>query len=152
MKIEELIREQLDRKIVKFRSLESVTIPQAGWVYSIRKSLNMSLRQLGNRLSITPQSAKDIETREKQASISLKALKEVANALDMHFVYGFVPKNKSLKNMIERRAEELAIEIVERTYIQMGLEDQEVSKDRLKKAVRDKKEELINKTPRYLWD
>ncbi len=70
----------------------------------------------------------------------------------MHLVYGFVPKEKSLKKMIEKRAEELAIEIVERTSMQMSLEDQKVTKDRMKKAIRDKKQELIDKTPRYLWD
>jgi len=148
----ELIREQLDEKISKYRSLERDTSPPYGWIYSIRQGLNMSMRQLGLRLSITPQSVKDIEEREKSGSITIKALKELARALDMHFVYGFVPKEKSLKNMIEKRAEELAMEIVERTSMQMSLEDQKVTKDRIKKAIRDKKQELIDKTPRYLWD
>ncbi len=152
MNTKELIREQLDRKINKYRGLERAPAPSNGWIYSIRQGINMSLRQLGQRLSITPQSVKEIEEREKSGSISLKGLQEVARALDMHFVYGFVPKEKSLKNMIEKRAEELAIEIVERTSVQMSLEDQKITKDRAKKAIRDKKLELIDKTPRYLWD
>ena len=152
MNTRELIREQLDERISDYRGLERDTAPSKGWIYAIRQGLNMSLRQLGQRLSITPQSVKDIEEREKSGSISLKALKEVARALDMHLVYGFVPKEKSLKRMIEKRAGELAMEIVERTSIQMSLEDQKVTKDRMQKAIRDKKLELIDKTPRYLWD
>ena len=56
MKKQKLIMEQLDRKIVKYRGLEKIVIPPTGWIYSIRQALNMSLKQLGNRLSITPQS------------------------------------------------------------------------------------------------
>ncbi len=121
MNTRELIREQLDERISDYRGLERDTAPSRGWIYAIRQGLNMSLRQLGERLSITPQSVKDIEEREKSGSISLKALKEVARALDMHLVYGFVPKKKSLKKMIEKRAEELAMEIVERTSTNINL-------------------------------
>ena len=68
MKEQDLIRRQLDQKISKFKSLEDLVIPPSGWVYSIRKALNMSLRQLGKRIGITGQSVKEIETRERHGS------------------------------------------------------------------------------------
>lgn len=152
MKTKKLIRDQLDKKIVKYSNLDEVVVPPEGWIYSIRQGINMSLRQLGQRLSITPQSVKEIEEREKNGAISIKVLKQVAAALDMKFVYGFIPSEKTLEGMIEKRAEELAISIVERTSIQMGLEDQENSPDRIEKAIKEKAAELKNDMPKMLWD
>jgi predicted DNA-binding mobile mystery protein A len=152
MKKRKLIQAQLDKKLVQFNNLEKIAVPPNGWIYSIRQGINMSLRQLGNRLSITPQSVKEIEEREKTGSISLKVLKQVASALDMYFVYGFIPRDKTLAKMVEKRAFELAHQIVERTSIQMNLEDQKISEIRLKEAVKEKAEELTKEIPSILWD
>ena len=152
MNKKKLIQEQLDRKIGQFSNLDKIVIPPNGWIYSIRQGLNMSLRQLGQRLSITPQSVKEIEEREKNSSISLKVLKQVALALNMKFVYGFIPMDKTLEKMVERRAEELATQIVERTSIHMNLEDQKISKERFRNAIKEKTEEFIKELPRILWD
>ena len=152
MKTKKLIREQLDNKIARFKDLENVVIPPQGWIYSIRQGINMSLRQLGQRMSITPQSVKEIEDREKNGTISIKVLKQTAAALDMKFVYGFIPKEKTLEGMIQKRAEKLARSIVERTSNQMDLEDQKVTSERLKKAIKDKAAELKDETPKLLWD
>ncbi len=152
MKNNKIIIEQLDRKIIGLKKLGEMVVPPNGWIYSIRKALNMSLRQLGKRLNITPQSVKEIEEREKNGTVSLKVLKQVAKALDMKFVYGFIPNDKSLEKMVEKRATELAKEIVLRTSTQMYLENQKVSDDRLKKAIKEKAEELKNEIPRILWD
>jgi len=152
MKTKKLIRDQLDNKIVKFNNLIEVVVPPEGWIYSIRQGINMSLRQLGNRMSITPQSVKEIEEREKNGTISIKVLKQVAAALDMKFVYGFIPSEKTLEGMIEKRAEKLAKSIVERTSIQMGLEEQKNTPERIEKAIKEKTEELKNDMPKLLWD
>jgi len=152
MKKKKLIREQLDKKIIKFNDLQDLVVPPSGWIFSIRQGINMSLRQLGQRLSITPQSVKEIEEREKNGTISIKVLKQVASALNMKFVYGFIPKEKTLEKMIKARAEKLARIIVERTSVQMGLEDQRASQERLEKAIKEKTEELENEIPKILWD
>ena len=127
-------------------------MPPEDWIYSIRQGINMSLRQLGQRMSITPQSVKEIEDREKNGTISVKVLKQVASALDMKFVYGFIPSEKTLEGMIEKRAAELAKSIVERTSIQMGLEDQKNTPEIIEKAIKEKAAELKNETPKLLWD
>src|ERR1700679_147520 len=95
-----LILRQLDKKLKAFQPLQGA-MPTKGWVSVIRKTLNMSLRQLGDRMSITPQSIRDIEKRETEGTISLKALREAAEALDMTLVYGFIPKDGSLEKMID---------------------------------------------------
>jgi predicted DNA-binding mobile mystery protein A len=147
-----LLIEQTDRKLALFKSLSSITIPQKGWVHTIRIALNMSLRQLGNRLNISPQSVKEIEEREINGSITIKGLKEVGRVLDMKLVYGFVPKGESIEGMIEKRAFQIAKDIVMRTSYTMQLEDQENSKARLEKAIKNRAEEIKTKMPKYLWD
>jgi len=152
MKTRDLIRQQLDNKIVGLQELNNIVLPPQGWIYSIRQAINMSLRQLGNKLSITPQSVKEIEEREKNGTISLKVLRQVAAALNMKFVYGFIPIEKTLEGMLEARAAELARSIVERTSVQMELEDQKNSPERIEKAIKEKAAEIKNEMPKFLWD
>jgi predicted DNA-binding mobile mystery protein A len=147
-----LLVEQVDKKLALFKPLDSVSIPQNGWIHTIRIALRMSLRQLGNRLKISPQSVKEIEQRESNGSITLKNLKEVGAALDLKLVYGFIPRNQSIENMIERRASEIAKDIVLRTSNTMQLEDQANTKERIEKAIKNRTEEIKSKIPKYLWD
>jgi predicted DNA-binding mobile mystery protein A len=147
-----LLIEQADRKLAAFRSLDSIIIPQRGWIHTIRIALKMSLRQLGNRLKISPQSVKEIEERESNGSITLKGLKEAGAVLDMKLVYGFIPQSHSLEQIIENRAIEIAKEIVMRSSSTMQLEDQKNSKERLEKAIKSRAEEIKSKMPKFLWD
>ena len=146
-----LILRQLDKKLKAFQPLQDV-MPATGWVSVIRQTLNMSLRQLGDRMSITPQSIRDIEKREAEGTISLKALREAAKALDMTLVYGFIPKDGSLEKMIDRKVYEKAQKIVSRTSTTMQLEDQGNSEERIKHAVVELAEEIKREMPKNLWD
>jgi predicted DNA-binding mobile mystery protein A len=147
-----LIIEQLDQKLTKLKPLGESVLPNEGWINTIRNAMKMSLRQLSQKIGITPQSLRDIEQREKQKTVSLKTLQELANALDMQLVYALIPKNESIEQIIERRAAQVAQQIVLRTTHTMRLEDQENSKKRLEKALCDKTNELKLTLPRYLWD
>lgn len=149
---QKLIIEQLDSKFELLHKIDKLTIPTEGWVYSIRTAMKMSLRQLGNKVGITAQSIKEIEQREKAKTISLKTLNDVAIALDMKFVYGFIPKEKSIEEIIEKRAYEIAEKIVMRTSNTMQLEAQENSKTRIQKAIKNRAEEIKREMPKYLWD
>ena len=133
-------------------TLQKITVPPTGWIKAIRAALGMSLLQLGSKLSITKQSAQDMERREKDGSITLKALREAAEVLDMHMVYGFVPKDGSLEQLIDRKAKELARSIVLRTSNSMKLEDQENSKQRIDKAIEERSLAIKNEMPKTLWD
>jgi len=152
MKKQRLILEQTDAKISQLMKAENFVIPSSGWVYSIRQALRMSMRQLGDKMGITPQSIKEIEEREINGTVTIKVLRQFGQALDLNLIYGFIPSDGSLEKIIERRAFELAAEIVNRTSISMRLEDQENKPDRLQKAVKEKAEELKLQMPKYLWD
>ena len=147
-----IVRKQLDSKLLLLQQAEVVITPSSGWIYAFRYALNMSLRQLGQKLSITPQSVKEIEEREKNGTVSLKVLRQVASALNMKFFYGFIPEEGTLDAMVEKRATLLAEKIVERSSIQMNLEDQTVSEENLKEAIAEMAEEFKKDLPKLLWD
>lgn len=149
---QKLMIEQLDAKLQQFAPLLHHAVPQKGWLNSIRMALKMSLRQFGDRMTITPQATEGIEKRERDKSITLKRLEEAGRALNMKLVYGFVPMDGSLEKMIEKKAKELALEIVQSTSDTMALENQKNSDERLRKAVVDKSKQLSYEIPRYLWD
>jgi predicted DNA-binding mobile mystery protein A len=112
----------------------------------------MSLSQLGRRVSKTAQGVRALEQREKSGGITLQSLKEIAEALDMQLVYAIVPKKGTLKEMVDAKALEKARMIVDRTNITMDLEQQGLQQDRLLAIVNEKKEELKNEMPKFLWD
>lgn len=144
--------QQLNGKMLAYASLQKVAPPPTGWIKAIRNAIGMSMLQLGNRLSITKQSVLDIERREKNGSITIKALREAARALDMQLVYGFVPNDGSLELLIERKAKELATQIVMRTNNTMKLEDQENTKQRIEKAIQERTTIIKTEMPKTLWD
>ncbi len=138
--------------MLSFSVLQNIAIPGTGWIKAIRTSLGMSMLQLGNRLAISKQAVLDMEKREMQGSITIRSLKEIANALDMQLVYGFVPNDGSLDALIERRANQLAKNIIMRTHNSMVLEDQGNSDERLAKAIHERTELLMKEMPKILWD
>ena len=152
MRQNQLQIEHLDRKLARFGSAADLIVPDRGWIHAIRTSIRMSLEQLGSRLGVSKQAVKSLEDREASRSVTLKTLSEVAEALDMQLVYGFVPRGGSVKAMIESRALEIARAVVERTSASMSLEDQQVAPDRLDSAIRERADEIAAELPRFLWN
>lgn len=152
MRYNNLQFQQLNEKIVKVTDLLHLTVPPTGWIKAIRNAIGMTMEQLGKKLSITKQAVLDIEKREKEGSITIKSMHEIAKAMDMKFIYGFVPNAGSLEQMIEKRALDIATKIVQRTSTTMKLEEQENTNKRIENAIKERAAEIINKTPKILWD
>jgi predicted DNA-binding mobile mystery protein A len=93
-----------------------------------------------------------MEKREKGGSITIKSLREIARAMDMQLVYGFVPNDGSLDALIEKRATELATQIVTRTSNTMKLEDQANSQKRIETAIRERATAIKDEMPKILWN
>lgn len=144
--------QQLNSKMLGFAALKQVAMPPTGWIKAIRTAIGMSMQQLGNKLNVSKQGVMDIEKREKDGSITIKSLREIARAMDMQLVYGFVPNDGSLDALIEKRATELATQIVMRTANTMKLEDQANSKKRIETAIRERAAAIKNEMPKILWD
>ncbi len=152
MKKNKLQIEQLSRKLKPYTSMAEEIRPSVGWVKTIRTSFGMSLEQLGGKLGITRQSARNLEKRESDGSITIRALEEAAKAIDMKLIYGFVPIDGSIEKLIDRKARKLATEIVMRTSGTMKLEDQENSPERIKKAIEERTKEIMEEMPKMIWD
>lgn len=144
--------QQLNSKMLGFASLKQVAMPPIGWIKAIRTAIGMSMQQLGNKLNVSKQGIMDIEKREQDGSVTIKSLREIARAMDMQLVYGFVPNDGSLDALIEKRATELATQIVMRTANTMKLEDQANSKKRIENAIRERAVAIKNEMPKILWD
>ncbi len=148
----ELLKDQLDEKMAKFAVLSKVAIPGTGWLKAIRKALGMSMQQMSAKLSISPQAINDAEKRELEGTLSIRTMKEMAKAMDMKFVYGFVPNEGSIEKLIDKRAKELATEIVLRVSNTMNLEDQANTEKRIRKAIKERADQIKKENPKILWD
>ncbi|WP_425234700.1 mobile mystery protein A [Ulvibacterium sp.] len=147
-----LLIEQLDQKLQPFLETRVVIVPERGWINTIRTTLNMTLAQLGAKLTITRQGVKRIEESEGNGTITLNSLKEVAHALDLKLVYALVPKNGTIDDLIAAKAEKLAQKIVLRTNQNMKLEGQGIGDDKISKTIRDLAHEIKREIRRSLWD
>ena len=147
-----LTLEQIDKKLKIFSPLVKTPLPAEGWIFNIRQALGISLKQLGKKLKLTPAGVKEMENREKNGSISLNGLKDFASAMNLKFVYAFIPNDGSLEKMIEKRAFEIAQQIVLKASHTMALEDQQNNPARIKKAIKARAQQINNEMPKYLWD
>ncbi len=144
--------QQLDAGIKEIASLQKVSVLETGWIKSIRTAIGMSLVQLANRLGVSKQNVLAIENREKEGTLSLKTLRDLARAMDMKLVYGFIPTDGSLEALIDRKANEAATKIVMRTSASMKLEGQENNEQRIQKAIAERADELKKELSKVLWD
>ncbi len=145
-----LAREQLDRTLKQFRSLQEIVPPRKGWVRAIRDALGMTGEQLARRLGVKKQRVSRIEQDEKLGNITIKTLRNVAEALDCNFVYGFVP-NQTLEKMVENQARTIAQKRMSRSDQLMRLEQQELSEVEKEKVLEKMITEIINEMPKSLW-
>ncbi|MFN0728821.1 mobile mystery protein A [Polaribacter gochangensis] len=147
-----LLIEQLDQKLANFKDAGMVLVPQKGWVNTIRTTLNMTRDQLGTKLNLTKGAIQKMEEREATGQITINKLKDVGNALNMKFIYGFIPKDGTIESLINLKAEKLARKIVLRTNQNMKLEDQGISEDKIEHSINDLTNEIKREMKKSLWD
>ena len=152
MRNKKILIEQLDEKLKPFQKTETVIVPDRGWIHTIRTTLNMTMAQLGTKLNITRQGVKSIEESEAKGAISINSLKEIGNVLDLKFVYGFVPVEGTIDNLINIKAEKLARKIVLRTNQNMKLENQGIGDKKIKNTIKDVANEIKREMKKSLWD
>lgn len=147
-----LLIEHLDKKLEKFKDLARVQVPTKGWINTIRTTLNMTRDQLGSKLEMTKGAVQKIEEREALGQITINKLRDVGQALDMQFVYGFVPNEGSIEDLINSKAEKLAQKIVLRTNQNMKLEDQGIGDEKIAKTIKELAAEIKREMRKSLWD
>jgi len=147
-----LLIEQLDQKLAHFKDARMVLIPQKGWINTIRTTLNMTRDQLGRKLNMTKGAIQKIEEREATGQITINKLKDVGKALDMQFIYGFVPIDRTINDLVNNKAQKLAKKIVLRTNQNMKLENQAIGDEKIKETIKDLANEIKREMRKSLWD
>ena len=146
-----LAREQLDETLKQFIPLKMVFLPRKGWIRAIRDALGMTGEQLARRLHTNKQRVSRIEQDEKPGKVTLKTLRNVADALDCEFVYGFVPR-QTLEKTVRNQARFVAKKRMSRSDQMMRPEKQELSEDEKGKALESIVTDIVNTMPKSLWD
>lgn len=126
-------------------------IPQ-GWIRSSRTAIGMTLKQLASRLGFSVPAAKNFEMREVDEAITLASLRKIANAMEMDLVYYFKPKQNSLDDLLQIRAELKAKELMERSNQAMILENQEADNINKSREYDRLITEIRNQKLSSLWD
>ena len=126
-------------------------IPQ-GWIRSSRTAIGMTLKQLATRLGFSVPAAKNFEMREVDEAITLASLRKIANAMEMDLVYYFKPKQDSLDDLLQIRAELKAKELMERSNQAMILENQEADNKNKSREYDRLITEIRNQKLSSLWD
>ena len=150
-KHKKLAREQLDSTLKRLEPLKTMFPPSKGWIRAIRDALGMTGEQLATRLNINKQRVSRIQKDEKLGKVKLETLRNVAEAMDCIFVYGFVPR-KSLEQTVRNQASLVAKKRMARTNQTMRLEKQELNEEEKERALKDLIEDIMNEMPKSLWD
>lgn len=146
-----LIQEQLETTFACLSCLRDVQRPAKGWLRAIREALGMSGRQFAQRLGVSPPWVTSLEKKELSDSVTIKTMRQAAEALDCVFVYALLPRD-SLAAIVHRRAEILAGKRLARVSHTMLLEAQQLSAAEQKKAIEAELDALIRNMPKELWD
>lgn len=149
-KHKKLAREQLDSTLKRFESLKTLVPPQKGWIRAIRDALGMTGEQLAARLNVNKQRVSRIQQDEKLGKVKIETLRNVAEAMDCVFVYGFVPRD-SLEQTVRNQAGLVAKKLMAKSNQTMRLEKQELNEQEKEKVLNELIEDIINEMPRTLW-
>jgi len=131
--------------------LQSLSCPKEGWVKTIRQTIGMNTRQLGERCNVSSERIIKIEADEAEGRTTLNTLEKAAKAMDCKLVYAFVPLSGILE-FIEKTAENKAKAQLERASHHMVLEDQKVSNQALNDQIEILKDELLRNNIKSIWD
>jgi predicted DNA-binding mobile mystery protein A len=111
----------------------------------------MTADQFGKRLGVSQPRISQLEVDEKIGSVTLKTLREAAEALECELVYALVP-TRPLEEILRERAQKVAERQLNRVSHTMTLENQSLD-HRSQMAAREQLiENLLRGNPKSLWD
>lgn len=146
-----MIREQLETTLSRLSCVRDVQRPAKGWLRAVREALGMSGKQFAQRLGVSAPWVTTLEKKELTGSVTIKTMRQAAEALDCVFVYTLVPIDR-LEDIVRKRAEILAKKRLARVSHSMLLEAQQLSASEQKKAIEAEVDALIRNMPKELWD
>jgi predicted DNA-binding mobile mystery protein A len=149
-KYKQIARQQLDVTLALFGAVKGVQPPTKGWIRAVREALGMSGKQLAKRLQVSQPRVHRLEKDEPSGALTLKTMRQAAEALDCIFVYALVPRS-SLEETVRAQARLVAAERQQRVAHTMLLEAQGISGQEQQASLDGAIEELVRETPTDLW-
>lgn len=146
-----IARQQLDKTLSGYATAKQTTPPVKGWIRAIREALGMSGKQLANRLSVSQPRIPRLEKDEVAGVVSLKTMRQAAEAMDCVFVYAIVPR-KTLEETVREQARKVAETRTQRVSHSMLLEAQNLSNDEQRASFDAAVEELVREMPKDFWE
>ena len=104
----------LDTQLKPLRDMEPLIRPGRGWIKAIREAIGMTTGQFARRLGVSQPRVAALEKAEADGVVTLKRLRQAAEALDCDFVYALVPR-KPLEQVVKDRARDIAERQLART-------------------------------------
>lgn len=129
----------------------NLKVPPEGWIHTVRAALGMSVIQLASRLNVSRALIARAEKAELNNAVTLKTMNKFAEAMGCRFVYAIVPK-KNIDALILEQARLKAKYLVNKTNIQMALEDQLLSDEKIQFEIDRLTQEIMNEKHSDLWD
>ena len=148
---EGLARKHLDAALSPFRAMSPQARPPRGWLRAIRDALGMTSRQLAARMGLSQPTIIALEKSEAAETITLRSLREAAEALDCQLVYALVPRG-TLDETVRNRARAIAQSQLARINHTMRLEDQALTEPNLAAEVERVTQVILAGRPSRLWE
>ena|SRR5688572_16835136 len=89
------------REVAATRSL-SLTHPHLGWIRYVRDALHMSGYQLAKRVGVRQPTVARLEQKEREGTITVRALRRVAHGLGCELVYALIPRT-TLRDIMDEQ-------------------------------------------------
>ncbi len=145
-----LMREQLDNKLSKLKEFTVQGLTSIGWIKTIREALRMTSSDLATKVGVNQSRIIHMEKAESEGNIKISTMGKIADAVDMDFAYGFVPRT-SLNEMVRQQAKKIALQKMERLDHTIRLEMQELSREEKEKALQDMVDRILIDEPKDFW-
>lgn len=146
-----IARQQLDKTLSGYATAKQTPAPVKGWVRAIREALGMSGKQLASRLQVSQPRIPRLEQDELTGAVSLKTMRQAAEAMDCIFVYAIIPRT-SLEETVREQARKVATVRIQRAAHSMLLEAQSLSVTEQRLSLEAAVEELVREMPKELWE
>lgn len=141
------IKNEIEQKILPWRSPAQQETPKDGWLKSIRISLGMTSRQLAAKMGLDHAGLVRLEEREVKGTASLDSISKAAKAMNCRLVYAIIPEEKyqTLEAIIEEQNRQKAVAVDPADQLQ---QQRMVTQQKVKNIVSQLKDQLDSN----MWD
>jgi len=146
-----MARQQLDSTLSDYAVIKKIPPPVKGWIRAIREALGMTGKQLATRLNVSQPRIPRLEQDELSGVVSLKTMRQAAEAMDSVFVYAIVPRT-SLEETVRTQARKVAEARTQRVSHSMLLEAQNLSDKEKDASLEAAIDELVREMSKELWE